>query len=364
MLKRHPFIKLLLKIVAMITVSMTTFIFCMIAFFVLFLGGLIAIAILGSKGENISVGTDYKYIAGNKESENKFLSIKVTGVILGDKSEQSNPFEALNTGVVYGYEIKKELTDAANDKTLKGVILEVNSPGGTIFGSRAIADGVMYYKQKTGKPVITFVSGLAASGGYWASIASDIVVADYGSTIGSIGVLFGPFKYYDKVVSENGGILTGGVVTQNGIDTTYITAGKSKDIGNPYRQLTIDEIKILQRSVNDEYDNFVGYVSKRRHIPESTIRNQLGALIYDNKMAKENKLIDATMNRDQAYTFLANKAHISEGNYQIISRKNDTNFVDALLQSQLKTPAKSVSAYCILSTITLAYHGDVSNLCQ
>jgi protease IV len=113
-----------------------------------------------------------------------------------------------------------------DDLSLHGVVLEINSPGGAICGARAIADDVSYYRSKAKKPIYAHVEGLAA---YWAASAADKVIADYGSDIGSIGVIMGPFKYYNTVVNEDSGLFDGGVITQNGIESVSITAGKPKD---------------------------------------------------------------------------------------------------------------------------------------
>lgn len=307
--------------------------------------------------------SSYKTVYGEKNSKQQFLSIPINGVIIGQRSEIPDPFAFLEAGITYGYDVKEELRIAADNKSIKGVILEVNSPGGTIYGSHAIADGVAYYKAKTNNPVITHIGGLAASGGYWASVSSDYVTADYGSTIGSIGVIFGPFKYYDTVVSEDGGAFVGGIVTQQGIETTYFTAGKSKDLGNPYRRLSTDEIRVMQQSVNNEYDAFVQYVSKRRTLTSDKIRNQIGALVYDNKSAMQLGLIDATMSKEDAYRVLANKSSIGTSDYQIVQPRSGTGFFESLseIMSQRKQPIVST---CPLTTLILAYHGPTSSLCQ
>lgn len=359
--ERHPFLTLLLKIVAVIVVSFGTLIGSFVMIF-LFLFIIAAVGTVGSDDLEIGLPRIYKSVYGDTQSQNKLLSIPLSGVILGDR-ETVDPLSFLDVGIIYGYEIKRALYDAVEDDSIKGVILEVNSPGGTIFGSRAIADGVTYYKQKTGNPVIAMVSGLSASGGYYAVASTDAIYADYGSTIGSIGVIMGPFKYYDGVRSEDGGILLGGVVTQNGIETTYITGGASKDLGNPYRQLTDLERQILQRQIDNEYDLFVDYVSQNRKISEDTLKNQIGALIYDNTLAAQYKLIDKTMNKETAYADLAKRSDIDGDNFVVIRERNEPSFVQAIFQTAL--PSKTVPhSLCPLSSNILAYHGNVTALCH
>lgn len=334
----------------------------------LFIGLLFTgMAIAGLSGSGSSEGaqlTDREFVAGDKSSKNELLVINVTGVIMGDRETQDSWLTGLDTGVTYGYEVKEELIKAAEEDDIKGVLLYINSPGGTIFGSEAIADGVTEYKQITGKPVIAFVSGMAASGGYWSALAADEIYADTGSTIGSIGVIFGPFKYYDSVISEDGGAFVGGVVTENGIQNTYITAGRSKDLGNPYRKLSPEEITSLQSMVNQSYSDFVGRVAAARKIEPATIINSIGALVYSEHQAVDLKLIDGILNKQEAYTRLAEKAGVKD-NYKVSKLVPEPNFFNTLLSasSVAKSPSVAVQP-CKMSTLVLAYHGDIQTVCQ
>ena len=361
-MRKDPFISTVLKVAVLIFVSLTTItVFFAGLFFAIMLlvGGIAA-----STGEFSDISPlQYKTIVGD-ESDEKLLSVKVNGMILGEKEELPNPFDFFAAGITYGYEVKQELMDAAEDESIKGVILEINSPGGTIYGSHAISDGVAYYKKKTNKPVIAFISGLGASGAYWSAASADAIYADYGSTIGSVGVLFGPFQYYDKVLSEDGGAFLGGVVTQNGIETKYFTAGKSKDIGNPYRQLTSEEVSSMQESVDNEYDDFVSFVSKQRKIPEQQLRDQIGAMVYENKRAESLKLINGTKNKQAAYQDLAGKAGIGD-EFQIVSVRREPSFVEMFLESmtQRKTPSVASCPSHLFSTM-LVYFGDPARICS
>lgn len=361
-MRNDPFIVLVLKSAVLIFVSLTTitlFFVGLVVVLILLVGGIAA-----SSGELSDISPlEYKTVSG-VDSDEKLLSIRVSGMILGEKDEMPNPFDFFGSGVTYGYDVKQELIDAATDDSIKGVILEINSPGGTIYGSHAIADGVSYYKKKTNKPVIVFISGLGASGAYWAAVSADAIYADYGSTIGSIGVIFGPFQYFDKVVSQDGGVLVGGVVTQNGIDTTYFTAGKSKDIGNPYRQLTQEEIASMQASVNNEYVDFVSYVSTRRKISQQELKERIGAMIYENKRAQALRLIDGTKNKQGAYRELAGRAGIKGDSYKVVTIRREPTFVQMFLDSMTQKQtlsAKGCPSY-LFSTM-LVYFGDPAMIC-
>jgi protease IV len=365
-LDTHPFIKRIWERIVMIFVSWTAVVICIFGTF-LALGGFLLLTALGSD-EAADETTDSGYTTVYGNGVNQLLSIKVSGTITGTDDGASGFFSDASSTA--GYSVKEKLQAAANDPTIQGIVLEINSPGGTIYGARAIADGVTFYQEKTGNPVYAYVEGQAASGGYWAASPADSIIADYGSDVGSIGVIMGPFQYYDKVLAEDGGLLSGGVVTQNGIQSMYISAGASKDVGNPYRKLTDAELRALQTSVNNEYDMFVAYVSKHRNIPADTIRNTIGALSYDNKTALTYKLIDHTGSRDAAYNALAKAADV-EDDFSIVREEYQPGFFESILmatgmkpQKKVQSPAERNAELCSLTRSSLAYHGDVARLCR
>lgn len=278
----------------------------------------------------------FEYYSGDLYSTNKILLVKVNGIILDTSDDIPSLF---TSGYVFGYEIKDMLYKAAEDDEIKGVLLLINSPGGTVLGSRAIVDGIEYYKETTGNPVYGYIQGFAASGAYMAASASDKLSADYGTLTGSIGVIFGtPFQYYDKVTSQ--GTASEYVVTQNGIETFYVSAGEYKDIGSPYRKMTSEELESLQSNIDNEYEQFVDLVSANRDLSTTEIRDEIKALIYGNTQAIELGLIDGEATYDQVVLDLVGKIGIAD-NYQIITTKSN-DIWSALLSSladknQLKT---------------------------
>jgi protease-4 len=308
-------------------------------------------------------GDDYDFVYGEEGAPNRLLSIPIQGVILGEEPDETSIFG--NPGIVYGYEIKKKLAEAAKDRSIDGIILEFETPGGTIFGSQAIADGVREYKAATGKPVLAFVAGISASGGMYGMAPADLILADHGSLLGSIGVTMGAFEYWDVLIGTDGGIFGGGVTTANGIEFQPITAGRGKDVGAPYRRLTEEERQVLQQSVDDIYDDFVALVSETRNIPQATIRNVIGALVYSNKQAQELGLIDGTANRQQAYERAAQLAALSPGTWQVVRESSDLSLFGGLFGRSGAKPAESTgpSGICFPAHTVLAYYGDPLLLC-
>ena len=130
------------------------------------------------------------------------------------------------------------------------------------------------------------------------------------------------------------------MTTTGGITREYITAGRGKDAGNPYRPLTDEERAAFQQSVDNLYDDFVAHVSEERGIPEGTIREDIGALIFDNDQAQALGMIDATATLQEAYAELARLAELAPERYQVVEVKGDDSLFGALFETDVD-PARA-----------------------
>lgn len=357
------FLLQLFKLTVVIVLSLWVSAVTIVAILFLF-AGVFGIAIGMGSQQSVSKYLETDVLYGDAEANTTIMSIPIKGLIVGDSMDVSDPFGLISQDITYGYDVKSLLAELSNDDSIAGVVLDINSPGGTIYGANAIAEGVRLYREKTGKPVLAFVSGVAASGAYWAAAATDEIIADMGTSVGSIGVIAGPFQYFDGVTSIDGGAFTGGVVTERGIETTYISAGESKDVGNPYRRLTEKETETLQQMVNNEYDNFVNFVSGRRGITPEVITSTIGAMLYDTTMALELNLIDDVGSREDVFEEMATQVGKDIEDIRVVRDTPSGGLLRMLLEakSSRETPAVKASS-CILSSVRLAYHGDINALC-
>lgn len=310
----------------------------------------------GVKSERGVKDLTYTYVMGKEESNNKILAVYLDQPILTSSQDYNDDVvSALLTGqYVYGYRVKDQLIKAAEDTSIKGVVLMINSPGGTVVGSRAIADGIEYYKTKTNNPVYAYVEDIAASGAYWAAVAADKVYAEQGSLIGSIGVLMGPFEYYDKLVT------LGGVGTVNGISITYITGGKYKDLGNPTKKISEEEMKVLQDGIDQEYEVFVNHVSAKRNIPTLIIKEDIKALVYGAQKAKSFGMIDEIATREEVLNAVTQKAGIAD-DYKVVKIGTHSSLFGSLfasMQKQVTQNAESPARVCLLCGRTLYLYGN------
>ena len=310
----------------------------------------------------------FTYLDGSKSSENYLLEVRINGPILNSPS--SSGFFGLDSSVTYAYELQDLLRKAAEDDRIRGILLRLSTPGGTVVGSTVLYDALAEYKEATENPIYAHIEGLSASGGVWSMVAADEIYAAPGSIVGSIGVIGPTLAYFDEPFAVDGGILGGGVTTRNGIQQFVISAGKGKDLGNPFRQPSEEELQVLQRSINSEYDNFVDHIVETRGISEQTLRQEMGAYIFGTDLAEQYNLIDGTLGRTETITALAESLELGD-DYQLVDIMRPEPSLFELLFGQTETElsyeqqqAIVQQDLCNLANYSiLAYHGNVMNLC-
>ncbi|MDP3725974.1 MAG: S49 family peptidase [bacterium] len=217
---------------------------------------------------------------------NTIAILHVTGPIL---TEPSSVPAFLRQSVSFGDEIHDALLDLAANSCVQAVILRFNTPGGTISGSQAIADGISLCGQK--KATWAHVIDLSASGGVLAMVTAHNISAEENALIGSIGVI-GPTVFkYDDVTSLGGGFLGTHVVAQK-ITSRVFSSGKGKAFGNPHAPRDTEAEDKLQEVLDKACEQFRRHVEQNREeINPATLR-EIGAHIFNARTAKELGLID------------------------------------------------------------------------
>ena len=325
-------------------------------------------ALVFSMGSEDATSTTTETIWGS--GEQRLRAIRIEGAIMADSSDGG----LLSAGT-YGYEIAEQL-DELKKEDAGGVVLLVNTPGGSISGSKAISDAVQRYQERTGQKVLVHVSSMSASGGVYSTATADEIVADYGTLVGSIGVVMGPFTHYNGVTATGSTLLEAGVTTTGGVTSEYLTAGKGKDFGNPFREMTDEERKHYQAGIDAEYEAFVDHVSKNRDIPRETIINEFGAFIFDAQAAKANGLVDEVMGRDEFFRHAAEAAGLDPEQTRVEASVADSGFLGSLIGMELKRPlgfapaveqgagvTPSLSSAICSGTQPLVYAGDFRGVC-
>ena len=184
-------------------------------------------------------------------------------------------------------DLRMALQQARDDDRVKGVVLEVDSPGGEVTASDMIYNAVV--KTRARKPVVVYMDSLAASGGYYVSCGGKYLMANETTITGSIGVIIQTLNYeqlFNKV----------------GLAAVVFKSGKFKDLLNGARPMTPEEREFVQNFVMKTYDKFLGIVAKERNLPADGLRNSIAdGRIFSGKEALENKLIDGVGQIEDAY---------------------------------------------------------------
>jgi len=219
-------------------------------------------------------------------SKDRIAIIPIEGVISTISQNFPTPTKSSQT-------ILENLKSANEDSGIKAIILEINSPGGTVIASKEIAD----YIGLINKPVISVIREVGASGAYWIAASSDSIIADPLSITGSIGV-------------------TSSYIEINGVlekfDAKYqeLTAGENKELGNPLKELTDEERAILEKKLEIIHEFFLEKIQETRTITDLK-RVETGEFFLGVE-AKELGLIDKFGNLDTAVEEAKQQANIKD----------------------------------------------------
>lgn len=218
----------------------------------------------------------------------------------------------LFSGSVTGSDtILSNLKKANDNKAVKAIILEINSPGGTVVASKEVAD----YVAKIDKPVVAWIREIGASGAYWIASSSDIIVADELSITGSVGVISSYLEYSD-------------LLKEYGVKYESLTAGEYKDTGSPFRGLTNNERAILEDKLQKIQIVFLEDVIKNRKLTPSQAAQVKSALFYLGIEAKSLGLVDVLGGKDEAIIEAKELGGIKDEN--IIEYKTKKGLLDLL----------------------------------
>lgn len=213
-----------------------------------------------------------EYVSGS--GTEKVAVLPVAGQI---SSEEATG--ALATPGATPQTLRNELRQAAEDGSVRAVVLEVNSPGGGVTASAQMRDEIIDFKESSGKPVVVSMGDTAASGGYYISAPADSIVANPSTLTGSLGVIISLLNYEDAQ-------------KKIGLQEEVVKSGELKDIGSPANELTPEERGIFQELVNEDYDEFVRVIVEGRGLPEERVRELADGRIYSGRQAEELGLVD------------------------------------------------------------------------
>jgi len=172
-----------------------------------------------------------------------------------------------------------QLRSIKENSNVKGLLIRINSPGGTVGASQEIYESIKSIKQEMNIPVVAQIGDVGASGAYYAALGADTIFANPGSLVGSIGVIIGNISIYK-------------LAEKHGVEFDAYKSGPYKDILSMWRPSTKEEEKLLQSVVDDVFSQFQKAFVESRKITQAEADRLAQGQIYSGLQALENNLID------------------------------------------------------------------------
>jgi protease-4 len=296
------------------------------------LGTATSAALGGGPIEEDSGNWELVAVGGDADTKDRILRIPITGAIAEEKSAMLG-----GRGGTVTY-VRKALAFAEREKkTLKGVLLAVDSPGGGVTDSDEIWLLIKEFKKKNGVPVHAVFGDLAASGGYYVAVACDKITARATTITGSIGVIMSVFNAAEAA-------------KKLGIEQVTIVSPHTphKDMLSPLKPVRPEDKAILERIVEEMYQRFVDVVAQGR--PKLT-REQVVSLadgrVYSASQALEKGLIDAIGNERDALAALHEAISIKGA--QVVELRRHPTLMEMLTGASAKVPSADAALAHLLS---------------
>ena len=242
----------------------------------------------------------FSYTSNNSDLDSNLAKLYIKGPIF----ESDTFFNQINSLKQY--------------PNIKGVLLVIDSPGGTLSSSVEIADMVRDLNDKI--PVVAYVQGTMASGSFYAGMYANTIVANRGSTIGSIGVILNGFNLQD-------------LMQKIGIKSQGLSAGEFKEAGTIVREWNEKEREYLKDLINKQYMMFVNDVSVARGINKNNYKNFAEGKIFNAYDAKDLGLIDLVGTQGQAINILQQLSNVKDIKW--VQQNKFNTYMDKFISSSV-----------------------------
>jgi protease-4 len=216
--------------------------------------------------------------------------------------------------------MRKEFEAAAEDKDVKGVLLSIDSPGGTVTASDQIWRFVRRYRETTSRPVVVHMGALCASGGYYIAVAGNELFCEPTTITGSIGVVLSGLNFHD-------------LLSKYGVRDVTITSGANKDLLNPTAPVREEHLAIIKGMVDETYERFVTLVHEGRKDTGLTldeVRALADGRIYTADQALKHKLVDKVGYRRDALERAASLAGYTPAGVRLVRYTRPPTLADVL----------------------------------
>ncbi len=238
-------------------------------------------------------GLQEKVLSG-EGAKDKLLLVPINGFI-GDQTSRGLPFLGGKDDTVT--RIRATLRKASQDPKVRGIVLLIDSAGGSVTASDRVYHLIREFKRKSGIPVIAMVGDMGASGAYYVSVAADEVWVHPTSVVGSIGV-----------VIFNVGVT--GLMQKIGVEDRSLASGPEKEMGSPLKPMTDEDKSLFQGLISDLYAQFFDIVSRNRQIAPDVLKPLADGRIYTARQALKHHLVDRIGYRDDLIHHLKRLMHV------------------------------------------------------
>lgn len=221
--------------------------------------------------------------------------------------------------IIDSLEAVELIEEYAKDRSIKGIIVHIDSPGGGVAPSQEIYEALLTARKK--KPVVASMGSVAASGGYYIALGADKIVSNPGTITGSIGVIMGfidPRELLSKI----------------GVVSITVKSGEFKDIGSSARAFTERDKKMLQSVIDDVFEQFVEAIAENRNLTIAQVKGVADGRILSGRMAKESGLVDEIGTFRDSVKILAELADI-DGEPALIRKQEEISFIKDMLSEKL-----------------------------
>lgn len=257
---------------------------------------------------------DLQAMINVKKSVPRDKSGNIIAVYYAEGGIDNNSSSYEETGI-NSKKMVKELNKLKENDDVKAVVLRINSPGGSAFGSEQIWYALQQLKEK--KPVIVSMGDYAASGGYYIACNADTIVAEPTTLTGSIGI-FGMIPNMKGLLQD-----------KLGLHNHFVKTNRMADFGDVTRPMTADEKALMQKNVNHGYDLFLTRCAEGRGMDKERINDMAQGRVWTGEKAKELGLVDLLGGIDTALEIAISKADVES--YTVMSYPEKSSFIDELL---------------------------------
>lgn len=210
-------------------------------------------------------------------------------------------------------EIVRLIEKADKDKQIKGIVLSINTPGGSAVASDEISTAL----KATKKPTVALIRDIGTSGGYWVAVSTDHIVAHPASLTVSIGVIGSHLGF-------------SGLIEDYNITYRRFVSGENKDMVNPFREMTDDQRALFQETIDELHEIFVDHVAEDRNMPRQKVAQIATGAFMSGKKAYKLGLIDELGGKKEVKAYLEKNLNTT---VKFVSYKKPKTFVEALMSS-------------------------------